>query len=68
MNRSRRKPVCIFLIKRNGLPYRWVVKSTVNKERTYIGCFDSEAKAVDAWNKHAMKTGKEPISVEKSAI
>jgi hypothetical protein len=57
MNRTVSKPGCIFIIKRNGLPYRWVVKTTIEKERRYVGCFDTEAKAIEAWNVFAMKNG-----------
>ena len=57
MNRTVSKPGCIFLIRRNGVPYRWVVKTTIEKERRYVGCFNTEAKAIEAWNLFAMKNG-----------
>ena len=38
----------VYMIKRNGKPYRWVVKITVKGERVYIGCFNSEEKATTA--------------------
>ncbi|NDC55519.1 MAG: hypothetical protein EBZ69_01665 [Alphaproteobacteria bacterium] len=52
MNRILAKPACVFLMKRNGLPYRWIVKTTVNRERVYLGCFKTKEEAVKAWKKH----------------
>ena len=42
-------PICVFLMKRNGEPYRWIVKITVKGERRYIGCYQNKADAILAW-------------------
>ena len=55
--RKEGKRVGVFLVKRNGVPYRWIVKCTIQKVRTYVGCFDSEEKASEAWEKFAKKKG-----------
>jgi hypothetical protein len=41
-------PMCVFLMKRNGQPYRWIVKITVRGERKYIGCFQTKDQATKA--------------------
>lgn len=51
------KPMCVFMMKRNGEPYRWVVKVTINKERIYVGCFQSKDEAVKAWANYMTKNG-----------
>jgi hypothetical protein len=51
MNRVMAKPACVFLMKRKGVPYRWIVKTTVNRERVYLGCFKTKEEAVKAWNR-----------------
>lgn len=45
------------MMKRNGEPYRWVVKVTINKERIYVGCFQSKDEAVKAWANYMTKNG-----------
>lgn len=41
-------PMCVFMVKRNGQPYRWIVKITVKGERRYIGCFETKDRATEA--------------------
>jgi hypothetical protein len=50
MNRKKSKNKCVFLIKRNGKPYRYMVRTYINKERRYVGCFKTEDEAVNAYN------------------
>lgn len=57
MNRVLAKPGCVFLMKRNGEAYRWVVKTTINRERVYVGCFETKEQAINAWNQFATKRG-----------
>jgi len=55
MRRKLGKTPFVFLVKRNGLPYRWVVRCTVHKVKRYVGCFDSEEKATQALQRFAVK-------------
>lgn len=48
-------PICVFLMKRNGEPYRWIVKITVKGERRYIGCYQNMADAILAWESAVRK-------------
>ena len=59
------RPMFVFLLKRNGEPYRWIVRVTINKERKYVGCFETKQEAITALDayikrqKHAiLKTGR----------
>lgn len=45
----------VFLMKRNGEPYRWVVKVTINKERKYVGCFETKQEAIKALDAYMEK-------------
>ena len=48
MNRKPEKIECIYTVKRFGKPYRWIARPTIEKEKKYLGCFDSHEKAVQA--------------------
>lgn len=48
MNRKPEKIECIYTVKRFGKPYRWIARPTIEKEKKYLGCFDSHDKAVEA--------------------
>ena len=48
MNRKPKKIECIYTLKRFGKPYRWIARPTIEKEKKYLGCFDSHEKAVQA--------------------
>lgn len=58
------KQVCVFLMKRNGEPYRWIVKVTVQKERKYVGCFKTKPEAVQALNSFMFKNGNKSVIKE----
>lgn len=58
------KQVCVFLMKRNGEPYRWIVKVTIQKERKYIGCFKTKPEAVQALNSFMWKNGNHNVIKE----
>lgn len=58
------KQVCVFLMKRNGEPYRWIVKVTIKKERKYIGCFKTKPEAVQALNSFMWKNGNHNVFKE----
>lgn len=53
------RQLCVFMMKRNGEPYRWIVRVTVQKERRYVGCYKTKPEAVSALQafmaKHARK-------------
>lgn len=51
MNTKTNKHKCVFLMKRNGKPYRYMVRTYINKERRYIGCFKTQEEAAIAYNK-----------------
>jgi len=55
MNRKNEKPKYVFEMKRNGLPYRWIVKFKVKKQLVYLGCFKSQEAAVEAYEKYRIK-------------
>lgn len=52
MNRKAKKSPCVFPIKRNGEIYRYMVRTYINRERHYVGCFKTEAEAEVAYNKY----------------
>lgn len=51
MNAKASKSKCVFVVKRNGKPYRYMVRTYINRERRYIGCFRTEEEATIAYNK-----------------
>lgn len=57
MNRKTYKEACIFELYRKGKLYRYIVKTTLNKERRYIGCFKTREEAVEAYKQFKEKHG-----------
>jgi len=55
MNTKINKSKCVFVMKRNGKPYRYMVRTYINKERRYIGCFKTEEEATIAYNRFMQK-------------
>jgi hypothetical protein len=58
MNRKEIKPKWIFEVKLKGKPYRYMVRFFINRERIYLGCFETvkEAeKAIKEWQKARKK-------------
>lgn len=51
MNRKPEKIECIYIVRRFGKPYRWIARPTIEKEKKYLGCFDSYEKAHAALNR-----------------
>ena len=51
-------------MKRNGKPYRWMVRTVVKGEPVYLGCYESMEKAVEAWNRYAVRNGKQVTSID----
>jgi hypothetical protein len=52
------RQLCVFMMKRNGEPYRWIVRVTVQKERRYVGCYKTKPEAVSALQAFMAKHGK----------
>lgn len=52
MGRKQFKEECIFIIKKNGMPYRYVLKTTENKEWRYLGCFKTMEEAKQAFKNY----------------
>lgn len=57
MNRKPYKEECIFEVYRKGQLYRYIVRTTLNKERRYIGCFKTKEEAVEAYQQFKEKHG-----------
>lgn len=55
----KQKPLCVYVMKRNGEPYRWMVRTIVRGDVIYLGCYDTREKAIQAWNRYAEKNGRE---------
>jgi transposase len=51
MNRKN-KPQYVFVVKRNGKPYRYMVRRIIDNTRHYIGCFKTVKEAVDAHDQY----------------
>lgn len=51
------RQLCVFMMKRNGQPYRWIVRVTVRKERRYVGCYKTRPEAVTALEAFMAKHG-----------
>lgn len=52
MRRNLDKPQHVFVIRRDGKPYRYMARVTVKFEKKYLGCFKTEAEAVTAVKKY----------------
>jgi hypothetical protein len=51
-------------MKRNGKPYRWMVRTVVRGEPVYLGCYETREKAIEAWNRYAEKSGRQLTNTE----
>lgn len=51
MNRKASKHKCVYIYNKDGKPYRWIVKTTIDRERKYLGCYKTETEAVRAYEK-----------------
>ena len=50
MNRKD-KPRCVFVIKRNGKPYRYMTRTVLNNTKIYLGCYKTPEEAHEAYQK-----------------
>ncbi|MFO0202231.1 MAG: hypothetical protein ACK528_03780 [Alphaproteobacteria bacterium] len=51
MNKKNNKPACVFPIKRDGKIYRYMVRTYINRERHYVGCYKTQEEAVKAYGR-----------------
>lgn len=51
MNKKTAKPTCVFPIKKDGKIYRYMVRTIINRESFYIGCFKTEQSATEAYQR-----------------
>lgn len=68
MNKKEVKSKCVFLMKRNGKPYRYMVRTYIDKERRYIGCFKTEQEAIIAYNKFMAKQLERKLELLKESF
>lgn len=52
MNRKENKHTCVFPIMREGKIYRYMVRTYINRERHYVGCFKTEKEAAQAYDRY----------------
>jgi len=51
--KNKKKPgKNVFQIKLNGKPYRWAARYSLNGFKVYVGCFKTEAEAIQALARH----------------
>ncbi len=65
MNRNKTKPECVFLMKKDGKPYRYMVRTYINKERRYIGCFKTQDEAVKAYNAFMQREHNKQLQLQR---
>jgi hypothetical protein len=68
VNKKEVKSKCVFLMKRNGKPYRYMVRTYIDKERRYIGCFKTEQEAIIAYNKFMTKQLERKLELLKESF
>ena len=52
MNIKTGKPRYVFLLKRNGKPYRYMARVTIKFRKIYLGCYKTQEEAVSAVKKY----------------
>lgn len=52
MNINSKKPRYVFVIKRNGKPYRYMARVTFKFLKIYLGCYKTQDEAVAAVKKY----------------
>lgn len=63
MNSKEKKAKCVFVMKRNGKPYRYMTRVIIRGNRFYLGCYKTEKEAstayeqfMDYFNKYGVVT------------
>ena len=49
---TKKKAQYVFVVKRDGKPYRYMVRRIIDNTRHYIGCFKTEEEAVIAHDEY----------------
>lgn len=44
----KKQPKFIFILKKDGLPYRYMVRYSIDGFKKYVGCFKTESQAMQA--------------------
>lgn len=57
MNVKPKKHPCIFEMKKDGKVYRYIVRASINKVKTYVGCYETLEQAKEAYEKFKKRTG-----------
>ena len=52
MNVKTGKPRYVFVLKRDGKPYRYMARVTVKFRKIYLGCYKTQEEAVSAVKKY----------------
>ena len=52
MNIKKTKPRYVFVIKKDGKPYRYMARVNISFKRIYLGCFKTQTEAVAAVDKY----------------
>jgi hypothetical protein len=52
MNVKPNKPRYVFVIRKDGKPYRYMARVTIKFEKIYLGCFKTQTEAVTAVEKY----------------
>jgi hypothetical protein len=52
MNIKTGKPRYVFVLKRDGKPYRYMARVTIKFKKIYLGCYKTQTEAVAAVKKY----------------
>lgn len=51
MSRKNNKVKCVFVIPKNGKPYRYMTRVIIQGTRFYLGCYKTEEEAFNTYKK-----------------
>lgn len=49
MDKKKNKAKCVFVMKKNGKPYRYMTRVIIRGQRFYLGCYKTETEASKAY-------------------
>lgn len=61
MKENKSKAKCVFIIKRNGKPYRYMTRVIIKGQRFYLGCYKTQAEAAKTYEDFMEYCDKHPI-------
>lgn len=67
MNRKTNKAKCVFIMMKNGKPYRYMSRVVINGNRIYLGCYKTEKEASDAYNSFMAYIKNNPMAIGDTA-